>query len=117
MEGDRLREDGDCGAPEKVQANASRVSAAHFSLASMAPALTEFMDGPSSTQACMRPCPPDAMPMLGSVPEHDNIFLACGHNCWGILWAPVTGLLMAELLLDGRASTVDITPFSPARYN
>ena len=35
---------------------------------------------------------------------------------WGILWAPVSGLAMAELLVDGKASCVDLAPFSPARF-
>ena len=86
VEGARLRQAGDCGTADKIEANSSRVSAAHKSLTAMAPALTAGVDGPSKTQACMRPCPPDAMPMMGPVPGHDNIFLSAGHNCWGILW-------------------------------
>lgn len=34
-------------------------------------------------QACMRPCAPDALPIIGRVPGHDNVYLNCGHNCWG----------------------------------
>ena len=34
----------------------------------------------------------------------------------GILWGPVTGLAMSELLLHGHASCVDLAPFSPARF-
>lgn len=69
-----------------------------------------------SSQACMRPCPPDALPILGEVPTCPNAYLSCGHNCWGILWAPVTGLVMAELIADGKASTVDLRPFSVRRF-
>eukprot|EP00854_Cymbomonas_tetramitiformis_P012102 gene12103-14302_t len=44
-----------------------------------------------------------------------GVHIAAGHNCWGILWAPITGLAMAELILDGKSS-VDLRAFSPARY-
>lgn len=64
----------------------------------------------------MRPCPPDALPILGAVPSCPNAYLACGHNCWGILWSPVTGVVMAELIADGRAKTVNIEPFTVERF-
>lgn len=64
----------------------------------------------------MRPCPPDALPIMGDVPGMRGAYISAGHNCWGILWGPVTGLLMSELLIDGKASTVDIGPFSPSRF-
>lgn len=53
---------------------------------------------------------------MGEVSGVRGAYLSAGHNCWGILWGPVTGLLMAELLVDGKASTVDIGPFSPSRF-
>ena len=35
--------------------------------------------------------------------------MACGHNCWGILWAPVTGKIVSELVAsEGESSFVDI---------
>ena len=71
---------------------------------------------PKIEQACMRPCAPDAMPVLGLVPGTANVVCAYGHNCWGILWAPVSGLAMSELIADGRASCVDLAPFSPSRF-
>jgi len=34
---------------------------------------------------------------------------------WGILNAPATGEAMAELIVDGAARTVDLSPFDPTR--
>ena len=34
----------------------------------------------------------------------------------GILWAPVSGKAMSELLIDGKASCVDLAPFDPGRF-
>ena len=64
----------------------------------------------------VRPCPPDAMPYMGRVRGFSNAFMSAGHNCWGILWAPVSGKAMSELILDGAASCVDLRPFDPARF-
>ena len=45
-----------------------------------------------------------------------NGYMSAGHNCWGILWAPVSGKAMSELILDGEASCVDLRPFAPSRF-
>jgi glycine/D-amino acid oxidase-like deaminating enzyme len=39
--------------------------------------------------------------------------LATGHSVWGMLNAPATGEAMSELILDGAARHVDLTPFAP----
>ncbi|KAL9273502.1 putative oxidoreductase TDA3 [Drosera capensis] len=43
-------------------------------------------------------------------------YVATGHSCRGILNAPATGAALAELILNGRSSIVDLSPFSPARF-
>ena len=68
------------------------------------------------SQACMRPCPPDAAPLIGKVPHIKGAYISAGHNCWGILWAPVSGKAMAELILDGAASCIDLAAVSPTRF-
>ena len=109
----RLRPGGDTESQECVSPDPRRVAAARAAMGGM----VKLCAGePDQTQACMRPCAPDALPILGPVPHVDGAFLACGHNCWGILWAPVTGLAMAELLCDGKASCVDLQPFSAQRF-
>lgn len=67
-------------------------------------------------QACMRPCPPDALPYMGEVFGVQGAYVNAGHNCWGIAWAPVCGKAMAELVLTGSCSCVDLSPFDPNRY-
>ena len=67
-------------------------------------------------QACYRPICADAMPLLGAAPGGPaGVFVATGHNCWGILNAPASGKAMAELIATGEARTVDLSPFDPAR--
>lgn len=67
-------------------------------------------------QACFLPCTDDGVPVIGEVPGVKGCYVATGHNCWGILNGPATGAAMAELVLDGHSSIVDITRFSPSRF-
>ena len=50
-------------------------------------------------------------PVLGYLPGHENVVLASGHFKNGILLAPITGKLIAELLMDGETS-LSLDPFS-----
>jgi len=53
--------------------------------------------------------------MIAPVTGADGAYVATGHNVWGILNAPATGEAMAELILDGAAHHVDLSPFTPER--
>ncbi len=65
--------------------------------------------------SCYRPIARDALPLMGPVSGVVGAYVATGHNVWGILNAPATGEAMAELIVDGAATTVDIAAFNPAR--
>ena len=109
----RLLPGGDLDRAERVTPDPSRVAAASASFAGLSASVGA--GGPKKTQSCMRPCPPDALPILGGVPGTDGAYMCCGHNCWGILWAPISGKIVSELVADGRSS-VDLAPFSPGRF-
>lgn len=66
-------------------------------------------------QACFRPVTEDGLPLMGQVPGVAGAYVATGHSVWGILNAPATGEAMTELILDGRASHVNLAPFEPGR--
>ena len=96
-------------------ANTDRVAAAMASFQDMAS--TYQREGTlDTTQACMRPCPPDGLPYMGSIPNCQGAYLNAGHNCWGIAWAPACGKALAELVLTGECSFLDLRPFNPARF-
>ena len=69
----------------------------------------------SPRQACYRPVTRDGLPLIGPVAGVEGAYVATGHSVWGILNAPATGEAMAELILDGAARAVDLSPFDPAR--
>jgi glycine/D-amino acid oxidase-like deaminating enzyme len=66
-------------------------------------------------QACYRPIATDGLPLLGRVAGVTNAFVATAHSVWGILNAPASGEALAELIVDGHASRVDLSPFDPGR--
>lgn len=66
-------------------------------------------------QACFRPVTQDGLPLIGRVPDSEGLYVATGHNVWGILNAPATGEAMAQLITEGATRDVNIAPFDPAR--
>jgi glycine oxidase len=63
--------------------------------------------------AGLRPGTPDRLPYLGKGPM-DGLIVATGHYRNGILLAPITAEIVADLLA-GQSSGVDLTPFDPLR--
>jgi glycine oxidase len=63
----------------------------------------------------LRPWTLDQMPILGSGAV-EGIFIATGHHRNGILQAPATALVMADLL-RGTVPPIDLRPFSVARFS
>ncbi len=59
---------------------------------------------------------PDVRPILGETPEVSGLYVAAGFSGMGFKISPAIGVVMSELLLDGQASTVDITAFRPQRF-
>ena len=70
----------------------------------------------ATEQACYLPGSPDGIPIIGKVPDTDDVYIATGHSCWGILNSPATGAAMADLVVDGKSDTIDVRPFSPSRF-
>jgi glycine oxidase len=62
--------------------------------------------------AGLRPGTPDRMPYIGAVKEAPGLLLATGHYRNGILLAPITALIIADLLA-GRPPRADIAPYAP----
>jgi glycine/D-amino acid oxidase-like deaminating enzyme len=93
----------DPGAIERLEAICNEVSPALISAKILA------------RQACYRPITRDGLPLIGRVPGVEGAYIATGHSVWGILNAPATGEAMAELITEGSAHTIDLSPFDPGR--
>ena len=66
-------------------------------------------------QACYRPVAHDGLPLIGKVPGVEGAYVATAHSVWGILNAPATGEAVADLIAEGKAASVDLSPYDPKR--
>jgi glycine oxidase len=64
--------------------------------------------------AGLRPGTPDALPILGAT-STPGYYVATGHFRDGILLAPITAQIMADVI-EGKNPDFDLAPFSSARF-
>lgn len=62
-----------------------------------------------------RPVSPDGLPYIGRFGRYSNLSTASGHAMLGLTLAPISGLLLAEVL-TGRQPSVDLALLSPDRF-
>ena len=62
-----------------------------------------------------RPSLPDSLPVLGPSRATPDVIYAFGHGHVGMTAAPMTGKIVADLVA-GRPASIDIAPFSAARF-
>ncbi|MDA3789832.1 MAG: FAD-dependent oxidoreductase [Desulfobacula sp.] len=67
------------------------------------------------TFAGLRPYTPDGLPILGPVRSLNGFFIAAGHEGDGIALSPITGDLMARMLLEQKIP-IPLEAFSPDRF-
>jgi glycine oxidase len=103
----------DVGFDKTVEPNV--IASLHRAAAALVPELAEAQI--LESWAGLRPGSPDDLPVLGPGPaEARGCFIATGHFRNGILLAPVTAKLMANLIM-GKPAGWDMSPFSPARFS
>lgn len=89
-------------------------------LRSIAKASTKIMPGLKNIKvirsfAGLRPYTPDGLPILGPAPGLPGLVLAAGHEGDGIALAPVTGLLVAQLI-QGQNLDFSLQEFGLERF-
>jgi D-amino-acid dehydrogenase len=62
-----------------------------------------------------RPVSPDGMPYIGRLGRYANLATASGHAMLGLTLAPISGLLISEVL-GGRKPSVDLSMLNPNRF-
>ncbi len=55
----------------------------------------------------LRPMTPDGLPIIGRAGAYDNVVVATGHNMNGIMYGPITGRLVSEIV-GGHATSIDL---------
>lgn len=59
---------------------------------------------------------PDKHAIVGAAPACENLFMINGSSGHGVMHAPALGQLLAEIILDGKAATLDTAPLDPCRF-
>jgi len=59
---------------------------------------------------------PDSRPLLGEIPGIRGLYVCAGFSGMGFKISPAIGLVMSELVADGKARCVDISAFRPNRF-
>jgi len=59
---------------------------------------------------------PDSHPIIDAIQGIDGLYICTGFSGHGYKLSPAVGQVMAELILDGKASSVDITPLRMSRF-
>jgi len=66
-------------------------------------------------RAGLRPATPDNLPIIGPSPGIEGLVYATGHYRNGVLLAPLTAAIVADLILDGRQDAA-VALTSPGRF-
>jgi sarcosine oxidase subunit beta len=59
---------------------------------------------------------PDQTGIVSAVPGAEGLFVIAGFSGHGFMHGPIAGQLMAELIADGHASTLDTAPLGLDRF-
>lgn len=59
---------------------------------------------------------PDKHALVGRAPELENLWLINGSSGHGVMHSPALGQLVAEMILDGEARTIDVHALRPSRF-
>ncbi len=59
---------------------------------------------------------PDGHAIVGRAPSVPNLYFADGASGHGVMHAPALGALVAEIVVDGAATSLDVTALRPERF-
>lgn len=80
------------------------------------PVLCRAAIEPAACWAGLYEMSPDQHAILGPAPGCSNLFLANGSSGHGVMHSPALGHLLAEIMSDGRATSLDVGALRPTRF-
>jgi sarcosine oxidase subunit beta len=80
------------------------------------PVLRRAEVDPAACWAGLYEMSPDKHAILGPAPGCPNLFLVNGSSGHGVMHSPALGQLLAEIVSDGVASTLDVRALRPTRF-
>jgi sarcosine oxidase subunit beta len=84
--------------------------------AARVPALAQVPVDPARSWAGLYEMSPDQHALLGPAPGCDNLFLCNGNSGHGVMHAPALGHLLAEIIVHGKARSLDVHALRPSRF-
>jgi len=63
-----------------------------------------------------RPCTPDQLPVIGKVPNYENLYIAAGHCRLGMTLSPGTANMIRSMINGTRILNETWVSFDPARF-
>jgi len=82
----------------------------------LVPALRGVRLDPAASWAGLYEMSPDRHAILGPATSLSNFFLVNGSSGHGVMHAPALGQLLAEIVLDGKAASLDVSALAPNRF-
>jgi sarcosine oxidase, subunit beta len=81
------------------------------------PVLRRAEVDPTACWAGLYEMSPDKHAILGSAPGCPNLFLVNGSSGHGVMHSPALGQLLAEIMSDGTATSLDVHALRPTRFD
>jgi sarcosine oxidase subunit beta len=104
------------GAPFEMSVDSAWVDAVAGKARMRVPALAGVAVDREASWAGLYEMSPDRHAILGVTPGCPNFFSINGSSGHGVMHAPALGHLLAEIILDGAASTMDTHALRPSRF-
>lgn len=82
----------------------------------LVPALRDVPLDPAASWAGLYEMSPDRHAILGPAASIPNFFLVNGSSGHGVMHAPALGQLLAEIVLYGKAVSLDVSALAPNRF-
>jgi sarcosine oxidase subunit beta len=104
------------GRPFDIRVDSTWISAVTRMAYQRVPALRNIEIDVAASWAGLYEMSPDKHAIVGQAPGTENFYLINGSSGHGVMHAPALGTLLAELISDGRFSSLDATPLRPSRF-
>jgi sarcosine oxidase subunit beta len=104
------------GSPYDTAVDPAWISAVYALARRRVPALRRTVIDESACYAGLYEMSPDKHALLGAAPGCENLLLVNGSSGHGVMHAPALGQLVAEILTDGSARSLDIEALRPSRF-
>ncbi|MDQ3221969.1 MAG: FAD-binding oxidoreductase [Gemmatimonadota bacterium] len=104
------------GRPFDIRVDPDWLSAVTRMAHQRVPALRNVDVDAAASWAGLYEMSPDKHAIVGPAPGCDNLYLINGSSGHGVMHAPALGALLAELITEGRFSSLDATALRPSRF-